>query len=528
MDSWKQWEVKETDNPPVTQLDVDVKSIDDFDFGSIHVHSTISLFGRRGAGKSTMLRTILYHMKEKLDVGMGMSPSAGARKDFMKYLPRCFIFDNYEKAHLESLIRTLNINIQRSGRYYNLFLLLDDCMYDRSVVRNNTTRELMMNGRHVKILVVNCIQYAKDVDPAYRSQTDFVFAMGTKNPEDRRKFWELFFNTWFPTYNEFEPFFVQHTKNRQVLVVDCRTIETDISKCVFVAKADVTIGRFSIVKKVFQQLDRNHYYNFDRRRVEEEMRKKSAVNRIRELSKHNPEIEEILMNVQRKTIADFDLATGKTTEGKKVKKEINGLTIQEVIDNRTIRAYEEYVTSRTADGSKKGPHPSLNELMNDPVQYGADFVRIDRSKLRARTKGQNIVEYRRSHRKATCNQPPEGGEPKTRPSFIAPAVSTPRFTHVAVEIPSKDQETTRHSESYIAYPDDGHEKKQHRSSGHRHSKSSRERDRHRKDREEEEEVKIKEKGGERGGRRDGERRHREKSIVKKGMDVIGLLHSAVD
>ena len=45
------------------------------------------------------------------------------------------------------------------------FLILDDCLYDQSWVKDVNIRSLFMNGRHYKILFILTMQFALGIPP---------------------------------------------------------------------------------------------------------------------------------------------------------------------------------------------------------------------------------------------------------------------------------------------------------------------------------------------------------------------------
>ena len=80
----------------------------------------------------------------------------------------------------------------KRGHGSNVFLLLDDCMYDRGIFRGDTGklfRQLFMNGRHRRIFFLNCQQYAMDMPPDLRSQVDVVFQLRDNILSSRKKTW---------------------------------------------------------------------------------------------------------------------------------------------------------------------------------------------------------------------------------------------------------------------------------------------------------------------------------------------------
>jgi hypothetical protein len=96
------------------------------------------LLGKRGTGKSTLMRDLLYHVKDKVDMGLAMSPTEEANESLAKMLAPSMIYTDFNKGAVQSLL-----NIQRKqwkrkekgGK--NCFLVLDDCMVSNFGIYTN-------------------------------------------------------------------------------------------------------------------------------------------------------------------------------------------------------------------------------------------------------------------------------------------------------------------------------------------------------------------------------------------------------
>ncbi len=56
-------------------------------------------------------------------------------------------------------------------------LILDDCLYDNSWIKDTNIRALFMNGRHYKTMFVITMQYALGITPNLRTNIDYVFIL---------------------------------------------------------------------------------------------------------------------------------------------------------------------------------------------------------------------------------------------------------------------------------------------------------------------------------------------------------------
>ena len=72
------------------------------------------------------------------------------------------------------------------------FLILDDCLYDNSWVRDKNIRALFMNGRHYHMMFIITMQYALGIPPNLRTNIDYVFILRENYQSNRKRLYENF------------------------------------------------------------------------------------------------------------------------------------------------------------------------------------------------------------------------------------------------------------------------------------------------------------------------------------------------
>lgn len=221
--------------------------------------ATVALIGRRGSGKSTLMKDLLYHMRKKLNFGIAMSPTEDSNGAFGAFMPRACIYSSFTPTALDVLLQ-VQTRAKRRGKERRVFVLLDDCMYEKSIMNSDNIRETLMNGRHKNIFFINAVQYIMDVPPAARGQTDYVFAMQDNNRDNREKLYKFFFGV-FNSFDEFDRAMQTLTNNRCCIVLDNRSHSTDVTDCVFWYRADPNIPNFRLCDDIYYELDRRFYYN---------------------------------------------------------------------------------------------------------------------------------------------------------------------------------------------------------------------------------------------------------------------------
>jgi energy-coupling factor transporter ATP-binding protein EcfA2 len=232
-----------------------------FDPSTIKKDAVVLLIGKRGSGKSTLMKDIMYHMRDKLDFGVAMSPTEETTESLGTYVPRSCIYNSYSSAALDVMLELQRQQV-RKGRFKNVYVLMDDCMYDNKVMKGVNMRQLFMNGRHRKIFYMNCVQYMMDMPAALRSQVDYVFALKENIISSREKLWKFFFGM-FQDFNDFNKVMNECTQNFECIVLDNTTRSNDPSDSIYWYRASPTIPPFQLGQRVFWSLDRKFYRDKD-------------------------------------------------------------------------------------------------------------------------------------------------------------------------------------------------------------------------------------------------------------------------
>ena len=189
----------------------------------------IVLIGKKDTGKSFLVRDILAHTKDCFPVGTIISGTEVANPFFQEMAPSKLIHDKYKpELVMNAIKRQLTVKQQRNadkrghGGNSNIdpraFLILDDCLYDKTWINEESTRYIFMNGRHIDMVTLITMQYPLGVTPNLRTNIDFVFILRENNISNRRRIYENFAGM-FPTFEMFCQFMDQCTENYECLVI---------------------------------------------------------------------------------------------------------------------------------------------------------------------------------------------------------------------------------------------------------------------------------------------------------------------
>lgn len=211
------------------------------------------IVGKRGCGKTTLLKDLLFRMASKVDYALAMCPTMESAEMLRQCLPASSVYDKYVPSKVEQVVKVAqhfaSINKKRS-----ILICLDDCLYDRNVLRSSAIREIFFNGRHLGITFVVLAQYCMDISPDLRTQIDYLFVMKENIISNRQKLWKYLFGC-VQNFDDFCAIMDRCTQNYECLCLDNTLNSGSVQDCVFWYKAALEIPEFKLGAKIFFVLD---------------------------------------------------------------------------------------------------------------------------------------------------------------------------------------------------------------------------------------------------------------------------------
>jgi hypothetical protein len=224
-----------------------------FNPGTIKPHRIIFLVGKRHTGKSFLMKDLLSQMP-KPDFVMAMTPTDDSMETFRTFMPETCIFSGFSQEKLERLL-SLQRELLRRGKQRSVLLLMDDCMYQKGVLKSQAMRDVFFNGRHLGISLVVTAQYLMDISPELRSNIDYLFALRENTMTNRQKMHKHFFGL-FSSFATFESVMSATTQNYSALVLDATVPSTHATDCVFWYRARTVVPPFKLGRDVYWRLAR--------------------------------------------------------------------------------------------------------------------------------------------------------------------------------------------------------------------------------------------------------------------------------
>ena len=198
--------------------------------------ATCVFIGKRGTGKSTLVKDILYYCRN-IPIGTAISATEDGNKYYSSFIPDLFIHSEYKSDVIQSVInrqKKMIMNAKESDpkNKNDAFVLLDDCMYDKKMIRDPNIRGIFMNGRHWRLLFILTMQYCMDLPPDLRANIDFVFVLRENIVQNQDKLYKNFFGI-FPDAATFREVMNSCTEGYDCMVLDNTSRSNKIEDCIF-------------------------------------------------------------------------------------------------------------------------------------------------------------------------------------------------------------------------------------------------------------------------------------------------------
>ena len=235
-----------------------IYQINKFDPTSIESTSIVLLIGPRGTGKSVLQNDLMYHLRDRFSFGVAMTPTKDTMDAWKGKIPRSCIYEKYRQSVVEELLAIQDRGENDNRKLHNLFLLLDDCMFEKKLLASDCMRELFMNGRHKNVFFMNTVQYMMDTPPQIRGCIDYVFVLKDSILTNRKRLYEYFFGI-FPSLADFNRTMTTCTADYQCMVF-CKKGRTPpgasekLEHSIFWYKGSKEIPHFRMCRPVFWYL----------------------------------------------------------------------------------------------------------------------------------------------------------------------------------------------------------------------------------------------------------------------------------
>lgn len=205
-----------------------------FDIRKIKDNTTIVVIGCRGSGKSSIIRDILFH-KQHMKIGKVFSKTDHLNKFFRSFIPEKLISKGFNSDELKKIFIRQSKALEEKWDDPNIFVIIDDCLSDKTVSKDESIQEIFYNGRHYKIFFILAMQQPMGIPPGLRGNIDYTILFYPNNMSDKEKIYK-YYTTCFPNktafYNSLESL-----GEHECLILDNNTKSRKLEDRVFHYKA---------------------------------------------------------------------------------------------------------------------------------------------------------------------------------------------------------------------------------------------------------------------------------------------------
>ena len=192
---------------------------------------------------------------KKLNLAVGFSPTEDSTNSLGSFLPKSLIHSKYDEIVIKNIYELQKKQWKR-GHGSHIGLLLDDVAFDTSVFKSEIMKQLFLNGRHRRLMVIICSQYSLLIPPMIRSNVDVVIAGRDPILANRKKLYESFFGV-VDSFKEFDNIFQSCTQNYSTLVLvnNTKSRSNKLEDRIFWYKAKKDLPSFRFCDAIYWKCD---------------------------------------------------------------------------------------------------------------------------------------------------------------------------------------------------------------------------------------------------------------------------------
>jgi hypothetical protein len=222
----------------------------------IKANRVLLITGKRGTGKTTLLEHLLYRLRDRFDVVMGMGGSHASVKMLEGFLPSGMVYGAPIVRKVEKMVDMAK-SLVEAGKKREFLLILDDCTFRKDIFKYPVFREIFMNGRNYGITFIISAQYIMDLETDLRSQIDYVFTFKEMIRANQKRLWEYFYGM-IDNFRDFQIVLQTNTKNYECLVMDNTDPTGQLEKILYYFKAPMNTPNFTMGKSIYFSLDQRY------------------------------------------------------------------------------------------------------------------------------------------------------------------------------------------------------------------------------------------------------------------------------
>jgi hypothetical protein len=182
-----------------------------FNLDNVIDNGSYVLIGKRGAGKSWMIRDIIGTLwnAQKIDACIVFSPTDRMNSFYSKFVPEQNVYFEFQSDVIKSiLMEQINTNKEK-----HVCIVMDDCLSNKSSwTKDRMFCELLFNARLYNITFILTMQFSLGLGSEYRSNFDYVFLLADDTLSNQKRLYDHYAGI-FPNFDSFRQTFIQAAEN---------------------------------------------------------------------------------------------------------------------------------------------------------------------------------------------------------------------------------------------------------------------------------------------------------------------------
>lgn len=184
----------------------------------------ILAIGKRACGKSFLCADIVTQLYEcgKINDCIIFSSTEPASKFYTNKFNTLKVYTSFTPDALEEILKFQLRRLQKAHedktKCNELFIIFDDCLYNKTELKSKVVQELLFNGRHYKIGFIWTVQFPLGISPELRCNLDYIFLAREDTISNKKRIYDHYCGI-FPTFASFASAYSNICKDYKMLVI---------------------------------------------------------------------------------------------------------------------------------------------------------------------------------------------------------------------------------------------------------------------------------------------------------------------
>ncbi len=188
-----------------------------FNIKSIPKGSVCLILGRRRAGKTTLVKDILYHNQDH-DINLAITFDKIQSAPYETIIPPIHTYISINDELIGNLVKRQKELVKMNKPTYRApFLILDSCFVDDTSINSKNMDYLFQNTKNQEMMFVITMQYLMKLNKS--DLVDYVFILNETSDDNLKRIFDTF-GSLFSTFEEFCETVKSYTNDYSCVVID--------------------------------------------------------------------------------------------------------------------------------------------------------------------------------------------------------------------------------------------------------------------------------------------------------------------